>query len=129
MSQYLHIRGFTGRHADNASRISAHGINPALQPTLNRIAAITLADSYRLKEKYEYAESFRRACIEVLGEELGAKVREDLLTLQDIGLDRLAEKEKTLRDRYSGVEHPGAHEIIDWLDGAYRITDEIVQTQ
>lgn len=129
MSQYLHIRGFTGRPPSNASRVSAHGINPALQPTLNRIPAITLSDNYRLKEKYEYAESFRRACIEVLGEDLGAKVREDLLTLQDIGLDRLGDKEKTLRDRYSAVEHPGAHEIIGWLDGAYRITDEIVQTQ
>jgi hypothetical protein len=26
------------------------------------------------------------------------------------------------------VKHPGAEEIIEWLDGAYRITDEIVQT-
>jgi hypothetical protein len=129
MSQYLHLRGFTGRPASNASRVAAHGINPALQPTLNRIPAITLADSYRQRNKYEYAESFRRACNEVLGEDLGALVREDLLTLQDIGLDRLGEKEKTLRQRYSGVEHAGAREIIAWLDGDYRITDEIVQTQ
>jgi len=129
MSQYLHIRGFTGRPASNAVHVAAHGINPSLQPTLNRIPAITLSDSYRLRDKYEYAESFRRACIEVLGEGLGAKVREDLLTLQDIGLDRLGEKENTLRERYSGVDRPGAREIIAWLDGDYRITDEIVQTQ
>lgn len=128
MSQYLHIRGFTGRPASNTDRIAAHGINPALQPTLNRIPAITLSDSYRQRESYEYGESFRRACLEVLGEELGAKVRQDLLTLQDIGVDRLADKEKLLRERYAGVNHPGAEEIIAWLDGAYRITDEIVQT-
>ena len=129
MSQYLHIRGFTGRPGSNADFVAAHAINPALQPTLNRIPAITLSDSYRHGDKYEYAESFRLACIEVLGEDAGALVREDLLTLQDIGLDRLGEKEKALRERYSGVDHAGAREIIAWLDGAYRITDEIVQTQ
>ena len=128
MSQYLHIRGFTGRPSSNADLVAAHGINPALQPTLNRIPAITLADSYRQGERYEYAESFRRACMEVLGDELGAKVRQDLLNLQDIGVDRLAEKEKLLRERYAGVDHQGAREIVAWLDGAYRITDEIVQT-
>ena len=128
MSQCLHIRGFTGRPSSNADLVAAHGVNPALQPTLNRIPAITLADSYRQGERYEYAESFRRACVEVLGDELGAKVRQDLLNLQDIGVDRLGEKEKLLRERYAGVDHQGAREIVAWLDGAYRITDEIVQT-
>lgn len=129
MSQYLHVRGFTGRPASNTSRIAAHGINPALQPTLNRIPAITLSDNYRMGDAYEYGESFRRACIEVLGEHVGGLLREDLLTLQDIGLDRLGEKEKALRERYEGADHAGAREVIAWLDGDYRITDEIVQTQ
>ena len=129
MSQYLHLRGFTGRPAAIASHIAAHGINPALQPTLGRIPAITLADSYRLGDSYEYADSFRHACMKVLGVDLGTLVRDDLLTLQDIGLDRLGEKEKLLRSRYEGVDHPGAREILGWLDGDYRITDEIVQTQ
>jgi hypothetical protein len=128
MSQYLHLRGFTGRPASNVELIAAHGVNPALQPTLNRVPCITLADSYRQGDAYQYSESFRHACTDTLGDELGEKVREDLLTLQDIGLDRLGDKEKALRERYSGVTHPGAQEIIDWLDGAYRITDEIVQT-
>lgn len=129
MSQYLHLRGFTGRSAANAARIAAHGINPSLQPTLNRIPASTLSDNYRMGDAYQYGDSFRQACVTVLGDELGMHVREDLLTLQDIGLDRLGEKEKTLRERYEGVDHEGAREIIAWLDGAYRITDEIVQTQ
>ncbi len=129
MSQYLHLRGFTGRPSSNREHIASHGINSALQPTLARIPAITLADSYRLGDKYQYAESFHQACINVLGQDLGNRVREDLLTLQDIGLDRLAEKAQLLRRRYEGVEHPGAREIVDWLDGEYLITDEIVQTQ
>ena len=128
MSQYLHIRGFTGRPWSNSTRVAAHGINPALQPMLNRIPAITLSECYRQKDSYEYGDSFRRACCEVLGDDLGQKVSEDLLTLQDIGLDKLGEKEKLLRERYTGVDHDGAREIIAWLDGDYRITDEIVQT-
>lgn len=129
MSQYLHLRGFTGRPAEMGDQTAAHGINPALQPTLGLIPAITLHDSYRLDSTYEYSASFKHACVEVLGDDLGAMVREDLLTLQDIGLDRLGEKEQTLRSRYAGFDHPGAKEIIAWLDGEYRITDEIVQTQ
>jgi len=129
MSQYLHLRGFTGRPVDMADHVTAHGINPALQPTLGLIPAITLSDSYRLGSAYQYADAFKRACVEVLGDDLGAMVREDLLTLQDIGLDRLGEKEQVLRSRYEGVDHPGAKEIVAWLNGDYRITDEIVQTQ
>jgi hypothetical protein len=129
MSQYLHLRAFTGRPATLAENIGAHGINPSLQPTLFRIPALTLVDSYRLGDDYSYGAAFRKAAIEVLGEELGTLVREDLLTLQDIGLDRLGEKENVLRERYASLEHPAAREIIAWLNGAYRITDEIVQTQ
>jgi hypothetical protein len=129
MSQYLHLRAFTGRPAEIAGGISAHGVNPALQPLLFRIPALTLAESYRLGSDYSYGEAFKAAAVAVLGDQLGARVREDLLTLQDVGLDRLGDKEKPLRDRYTNIDHPAAREIIAWLDGAYRITDEIVQTQ
>lgn len=129
MSQYLHLRGFTGRPASIGDHIAAHGINPALQPTLTCIPALTLVESYRRGSDYRYGDAFRRAAIAVLGEDLGAQVRADLLTLQDVGLDRLGEEEDALRRRYARYDHPGAREIIDWLNGTYRITDEIVQTQ
>ena len=129
MSQYLHLRAFTGRSSSLAGHVSAHGINPALQPTLTRIPALTLPESYREGSAYAYGAAFRRAAREVLGEELGTRVWEDLLTLQDVGLDRLGEREPALRERYGGVDHPAAREIIRWLDGDYRISDEVVQTQ
>lgn len=129
LSQYLHLRGFTGRPAIMAGHVAGHGINPALQPTLTRIPALTLPESYRQGDAYQYGEAFRRAATEVMGPELGPRLRDDLLTLQDVGLDRLDEKAATLRERYADSDHPGAREIIAWLDGEYRITDEIVQTQ
>jgi hyaluronoglucosaminidase len=129
MSQYLHLRGFTGRPAVLAEHVAAHGINPALQPTLGCIPALTLAESYRRGDEYDYGAAMLRAARQVLGKELGFRLYQDVLTLQDIGLDRLGERGAALRERYAGVAHPGAREIIAWLDGAYRITDEIVQTQ
>ena len=129
MSQYLHLRAFIGRSAAIASHIVAHGINVALQPTLTRIPALTLVESYRLGSDYQYGSALRRAAAEVMGTELAEWLWQDLLVLQDVGLDRLGEKEGALRERWAPVDHPAAREIIGWLDGDYRITDEIVHTQ
>jgi hypothetical protein len=129
MSQYLHIRGFTGRPVGLAAVVAAHGVNPALQPTLNRIPALTLVSSYLEGDRYAYGEAFLRAALEMVGPEMAELLRDDLLLLQDVGLDRLGDKEARLRERYSGIQHPAAREIIDWLDGGYRITDDIVRTQ
>lgn len=129
MSQFLHLRGFTGRPAAIAGHLTAHGVNLALQPTLCRIPAITLAESYRMGEAYQYGDATRRAAIEVAGNELGARLFEDVLTVQDVGLDRLGERLQRLRERYAGFDHAAAREVLAWLDGEYRITDEIVQTQ
>jgi hypothetical protein len=41
--------------------------------------------------------------------------------LNDVGLDRLGERKEKLRARYTAFDHPGAQEIVAWLDGAYRI--------
>lgn len=129
MSQFLHVRGFTGRPAQMAGLIAAHGINPALQATLTCIPALTLVESYRRGDEYEYGAATLRAAVQVLGEEFGTRLYEDMLFLQDVGLDRLEAREAELRGRWTGVDHPAAREIIAWLDGGYRITDEIVQTQ
>ena len=131
MSQVLHLRGFTGRPAANAPLVAGHAINPALQPVLGCIPAVTLAERYRIgDEAYAYGAALERACRAVLGDEaLCRAVRDDLLRLQDTGLDRLGPLADELRARYAAFDHPAAREIVAWLDGAWRITDEIVQTQ
>src|SRR5258708_18270976 len=47
MSPYLHVRAFTGRPAAIGDHISGHAINPALQPTLSLIPALSLVGSHR----------------------------------------------------------------------------------
>ena len=129
MSPHLHLRAFTGRPAAIGAYLSAHAVNPALQPVLTRIPALTLAESYAKGENYEYGRAFARAARAVLGAELGALVREDLLFLQDVGLGRLGATAEKLRLRYHGIDHDGAREIVGWLDGAYRITQAAMEAQ
>ena len=129
MAQHLHLRAFTGRAAAIGQHLAGHGINLASQPVLSRIPALTLIDSYALGDAYEYGAAFDRAVAEVLGEKLAARVRRDLLTLEDRGRDRLGDRRAALRERYAAFDHPAAREIVAWLDGAWDVTDEEVQTQ
>jgi hypothetical protein len=130
MSQFLHLRAFTGRHANMAGHISAHGVNPASQAVLSRIPALTLVDAYAKGDAYAYGEALTAAAITVLGPEFGRALVNDLLVLNDSGLDRLTPSASAkLRARYGAFDHPAAHEIVAWLDGAYRITQEILDTQ
>ena len=61
MSQHLHLRGFTGRPAAIGAWLSAHAVNPALQPVLSCIPALTLAASYASGDGYAYRSAFRGA--------------------------------------------------------------------
>ena len=127
MSQSLHLRGFTGRPASIAPYISGHAINPALQPILSCVPALTLAESYRTGADYEYVGAFRRAANAVLGEEMGELMDRHINLLQDTGLDRLGDRAARLRERYDAMDHPAAREIVRWLDGGYKMTAEMVE--
>lgn len=130
MSQHLHLRGFSGRPAGNAAWIRGHGINPALQPTLTAIPAMTLAESYRLGPDYQYGQAFAHAARELLGTELALQMQRDLLLLQDSGLGRLSdERRQALMHTYDAFDHPAAGEVVRWLSGDYQVTDEQVRTQ
>jgi hyaluronoglucosaminidase len=129
MSQHLHLRAFTGRPAAIGGLIAGHGINPASQPVLSRIPALTLAESYAKGDAYEYGSAFARAARDVLGEAMAERIRRDLSALQDRGRDRLGDRHAALRDHYAAFDHPAAREILAWLDGHWNVADELVQTQ
>lgn len=130
MSRHLHLRAFTGRPSANRDYLIGHAINPALQPVLTAIPAITLAQSYKQGAAYQYGLALRQAAEEVLGSELADQLIADLLTLQDAGLNRLSEARiETLSQCYRRFDHPAAREVLRWLAGDYQVTDEMVQTQ
>lgn len=125
MSRFLHLRAFTGRPSANAAHIRAHGVNPACQPVLSLIPAMTLSLNYIDGPAYDERTAFRSAARAVLGEALAAAVEQDLPFFQDQGLDRLGAEAAELRVRYAGFDHPAAREIVAWLDGAYAVTADI----
>jgi hyaluronoglucosaminidase len=129
MSQYLHLQGFTGRPAANRDYIAGHAINPASQATLTCIPAITLAKSYQLGDDYCYGAQGFAASQEVVGETLASMLRADLLSFQNLGLNKLQDRLEALSERYGAIDHPGAREVVAWLSGEYAITGEQVQTQ
>lgn len=125
--EHLHLRGFTGRSAALADAVAGHAINPALQGWLSCIPALTLPARYRDCDDYRYGHAQRQAAVAVLGSELGEHVLEDLPLLVDRGRDRLTPTQRSmLVARYQAFEHPGAREIVDWLNGAP--ADEIAPT-
>lgn len=127
MSNFLHLRGMTGRPAAIGAHLSGHAVNPALQPVLSRIPCLSLAESYRLGEAYPYGAATLQAATAVLGADLGAMVHGRLLVLQQTGLDRMEpDTVASLRARFAAFDHPGAREIVKFLDGGYRITREMM---
>lgn len=130
MSRHLHLRGFAGRPAAIGPHIAGHAVNPASQPTLSAIPMLTLAASYAQGEGYAYGQAFREAALAVCGPYLAAMLSTDLAALQDAGIaDVSAERRAKLRARYAAYDHPAAREVVGWLDGAYAITGEQIQTQ
>jgi hypothetical protein len=129
MSRFLHLRAFTGRPPAIAAEIVAHAINPAIQAVLTCIPALTLPAAYRAGDDYAYGAAFAAAACQVMGDELAAMLGADIPALQDIGLERLGDRSRDLRQRYAAFDHPGAREIVRWLDGEDLMTDEVVRTQ
>jgi len=129
MSKFLHLRAFTGRPSVIGSHIKAHGVNPASQPVLSLIPAVTLSLNYAQGSAYDDRAAFRQAARAVLGVALADAVEQDLPAFQDQGLDKLGGDRSALRARYAGFDHPGAREIVAWLDGAYAVGSETVPTQ
>lgn len=129
MSNHLHLRGFTGRPAEIGAWVSGHAINPASQPVLSCIPALTLVKSYARGSDYCYGAAFRAAAETVVGSQLAAMLQADLLTFQNGGLEQLQERLPRLTERYAGIDHPAAREVCDWLCGGYAITGEMLRTQ
>lgn len=129
MSNHLHLRAFTGRPSAIGRHIAHHAINPASQPVLGCIPALTLPRSYVEGDAYCYTSAFAEAATTVCGSDLAAMLQEDLNLLEDRGLSGIAHKLAEVRHKYASVDHPAAREIVDWLTGGYAITGEMLRTQ
>ncbi|MCH2074490.1 MAG: protein O-GlcNAcase [Puniceicoccaceae bacterium] len=121
-SQYLHLRGFTGRSPEMAVHIDRHLINPALQPHLTLIPALTLVESYNLGDAYCYMEATKKAAVQVLGESLAQKVMSNLTALNDTGRDRLGDRLAELKEIFSEFQQVAADDLLLWLNGYWHMS-------
>ena len=125
MSQFLHLRAFTGRGELPQVALSGHAINPMNQARLSEILIATLASLYRDPVAYEPEHAFNDAARSLCGDLLASALREDLEIFQDIGLSRLSPAHlDKLRERYSAFDSPYAREVVGWLDGQFAPTPE-----
>lgn len=130
MSRFLHLRGFTGRPAGIRHHISGHAINPALQPLLSCIPALTLRSVYEHGKRYSYGAAFMEAATILLGKDFALLLRQDVMSLQDAGLEKIRQpRREELRSRYESIDHPAAREIVRFLDGEDLMKLEEVKTQ
>ena len=127
MSPYLYLRPFTGRPAAIGEHLAAHAVNPCLQPTLFRIPALTLAESYRDGEAYQYWQAFDRAAAEVAGPDLAKLLRRHGRAFHEQGRERLGDDAARLRERYAAIDHEAAREVVAWLDGYWVVTREMME--
>ncbi|OYW36144.1 MAG: hypothetical protein B7Z42_12940 [Brevundimonas sp. 12-68-7] len=67
--------------------------------------------------------------VQVLGESLADRLLADLPLLQHAGRSGAGLDLSRLIDRYGGLDHPAALEIVDWACGGYAMGDELVRTQ
>ncbi len=92
--------------------LAGHAINPALQPQLGCIPALTLPRLYADPD-YRYMAAFRAAAAAVAGEPLAAMLEADLLSFEDSGLERLSPSAAAPpRARYAAIDHPVAAEVV-----------------
>lgn len=134
MSNYLHLRGFTGRlaiakDADRTDYLAAHAINPALQPLLSCLPARSLAALYRDPDQYDYAHQMQQIMIDQLGAPLATRINQDWSRFCDHGLTRIAEQNADLIAVYAHYPNAEAKEICRWLQGDYAVSREMVLTQ
>ena len=126
MSKRLHLRAVTGR-AGLSGHVAAHDLNPALQPHLSLLPAATLAIAYRDGDAYDYGAAAREAAHDLYPDELAEHILETTLALQDGGIDHI--DRYRVEQRYGGIDHPAAEEIMRFARGDYQQTSDEVETQ
>ncbi len=100
--------------------ISAHFVNPAMQPVLTRIPAIALAMQYRLRGATKTTVQPIDAARAVVGDALARQLVHDIEWLQFKGITQLSQQvadKDILIETYRRFDHPAAKEILQWLDG------------
>ncbi len=121
-SNILQLRSVNQSHSKIQHHVSGHALNPMNQARLSQIPLASLPHAYLERENYNDKKAFVEVTTELCGKDLAQTLLQDLPLLQDKGLAKMSDEEKTdLLKRYSAFpQNPFCAEIIDWLNGGYR---------
>jgi hypothetical protein len=127
MCRHLHLRAVGGRPAALRRWTSGLAANPMNQPELSKIPLRTLCESLDPERAYEPEAAFRRAARALCSPGLAEALDRDLPLLQDEGLGALdPPRRAALRARYAAFGEPCAREVVEWLDGAFEPSAEVL---
>ena len=120
-SKLLQLRAVNQSHCQIQNHVAGHALNPMNQPWLSQLALASLPRAYGEQDNYNPEKMFVEIASELCGEELAEVLLQDLPLLQDKGLGKISEEEKTqLLKRYSAFpQNYFCVEIVDWLNGEY----------
>jgi hypothetical protein len=115
ISNFLHLAEVE-RKTELKSSTQGLLCNPMNQAELSKAALY--ATSMQLRgRKINQTDLFH----ELFGEELSAMLIQDLNSFEKVGLLELSIADKQrLKDKYKTLNHLGAKEVYDWLDGKYK---------
>lgn len=121
-SNLLQLRSFDKSHSQLEGKVAGHAVNPMNQPWLSQIPLASLPLAYREKENYDVTNAFASICNRLCGDALGEQLRQDIHSLQDLGLKKLTQAERQImKTIYANFgNNPYAQEIVAWLNDAYQ---------
>jgi hyaluronoglucosaminidase len=115
ISNFLHLAD-AERKAELKKSTQGLLCNPMNQAELSKAAICATSIQLRGRE-INQADLFHR----LFGEELAVMLIKDLDSFEKIGLLELSIADtQRLKDKYKTLNHLGAKEVYDWLDGKYK---------
>ena len=128
MCKHLHLRAFAKRPPILAQQTAGIAANPMNQAQLSKLSLATLPLSLSGERTYDPEEVFRSAARVLGGEAFARALLEDLSAFQDSGLDGMSTERRTvLRAKYTALPGPFSAEILQWLDGGYAPSVDVLE--
>lgn len=126
MCKYLHLRPCNERASlrEHSAGVAA---NPMNQAQLSKIPLATLPLALSQREVYRPDAAFGEALTALCDDGFANALLTDLETFHDRGLSEISTVEhQQLLSRYGSFDTPAAEEIVQWLNGAFEPSAELL---
>ena len=117
---FLHLDSFRNRPSNLFDYVSAHAVNPMLQPHLSRLPLYTVSQFHKSPKVYAADQSFAQALETYVPSPTKELLKQHWHVFQHYGLHSIPPEAKGfLSETYSRLEDPFAKEVAEWLSGKW----------